>query len=449
MARSSTKLSSTATNILTALATTPPANTPYVTGMLALPESLFRIHYIDPDHGARSVDLLTAPQSDIDDLIAASEPSALRRMGKRVVDEAFRKSTRLCASSFATPFIPERTELMDIIRNFLLDDKDSTREFRAEPYELEIYEQGSFFKSHRRAQRDDDGVFGTLISTFPVGHTGGESVLHPYEGDEHVFDTGSKLSTRPPRIAYAAFWGDIHHEVLPVTSGYRVALRYDLSWSVKPEPSSLVPSSSTEQIMEWTTRLQSLLDDDTVLPESGLLCFGIRHSYPVPGPDELNIDTYKPYNLGLDPEIRISYKVDIYKERSRKAQNTVANATLGLANHLVSLDRMGGYKASWEVDREFNAVIEEQNTIAEEALHPSQVIWVTPVTEATCINQPWSTREHEVTYVCARLCIVARVQHYSERRKRLLKRKRVESGAGDGETVGRDGEQDAVKKRRA
>lgn len=63
----------------------------------------------------------------------------MRRQGKRVIDESFRKSSRLCASSFSIPIVPERTELRDIIRDLLLEGKDCTREIGLELYELEIY----------------------------------------------------------------------------------------------------------------------------------------------------------------------------------------------------------------------------------------------------------------------------------------------------------------------
>lgn len=297
--------------------------------------------------------------------------------------------------------------------------------------------KGSFCKSHRRAHHDD-GVFASLVLTFPTSHTGGALALYPHEADEHVFDTGVKLSARPACLGYAVFWGDVKHEVLPVTTGHRITLQYDLSWATKRVTPS--PSSFTEQMMEWTTMLQGLVDDDTVLPEGGLFCFGLRHSYNVPSIDALDIKSYRPYNmrrdlrgadrllfsalerLGLEPEVQISYELGAVR---RGPRNQADETTRGLANHLVDLsplcDGWNGIK--------FNDLILEDNTISKEDLNVSQVIWITPVTSSTQLKQPWSARDRNIRfwieYERANHCIVARIPHHSERRKKSIKRKRI------------------------
>ncbi|KZV68807.1 hypothetical protein PENSPDRAFT_735743 [Peniophora sp. CONT] len=441
--------SSSATTLLNSLSSAPITSSSHVTGMLAMPESAFAIHYKDRTDTARAINLYTADAADIDALAAASEPAAVRRQGKRVIDEKFRKSSRLCASSFSTPIVPERTELMDIIRTFLLDGKDCNREIDLELYELEIYEfgdsmawgartgEGSFCKSHRRAHHDD-GVFASLVLTFPTSHTGGALALHPHEDDEHIFDTGVKLSARPAYMCYAVFWGDVKHEVLPVTTGHRITLQYDLSWAAKRATPS--PSSFTEQRMEWTNMLQRLVDDDTVLPEGGLFCFGLRHSYDVPSIDALDIKSYRPYNmrrdlrgadrllfstlerLGLEPEVQISYELGT---DHRGPRNQADVATRGLANHLVDINPLS---RDWN-DIKFDDLIQEENTISQEDLDVSQVVWITPVTSATQLKQPWSARDRNIRfwieYERANYCLVARLSHYSERRKTSMKRKRA------------------------
>jgi hypothetical protein len=41
-------------------------------------------------------------------------------------------------------------------------------------------------------------------------------------------DFGADLDGKEPSIAYAVFFSDADHEVLPVTSGYRVTVTYNL-----------------------------------------------------------------------------------------------------------------------------------------------------------------------------------------------------------------------------
>ena len=71
----------------------------------------------------------------------------------------------------------------------------------------------------------------------PSAFTGGELVTR-HQGRQVVFDW-SVLSGS--QIQWAGFYSDVEHEVLPVTSGYRITLTYNLykegSLAVGPESS--------------------------------------------------------------------------------------------------------------------------------------------------------------------------------------------------------------------
>ncbi|KAK0741268.1 hypothetical protein B0T18DRAFT_432408 [Schizothecium vesticola] len=73
------------------------------------------------------------------------------------------------------------------------------------------------------------GVFGTLIVCLPSAHKGGDLVLR-HDGETKVFQT-SKTCVLPSQCqpTMACWYSDIHHEVLPVTSGYRWVLTYNLA----------------------------------------------------------------------------------------------------------------------------------------------------------------------------------------------------------------------------
>jgi hypothetical protein len=65
-----------------------------------------------------------------------------------------------------------------------------------------------------------------LVVCLPCAHTGGELAVR-HDGREVTFD----WSKDAKHIQWAAFYSDCEHEVLPVTSGYRVTLTYNLYYN--------------------------------------------------------------------------------------------------------------------------------------------------------------------------------------------------------------------------
>jgi len=109
-----------------------------------------------------------------------------------------------------------------------------TEPVTAEFYKLLIYDKGSFFVSHRDTEKVP-GMFATLVLALPSQSDGGELVVR--HGDREV-----RLDLRcdePGEIAFAAFYADCLHEVLPVTAGCRATLVFNLVRKGKgaaPEP---------------------------------------------------------------------------------------------------------------------------------------------------------------------------------------------------------------------
>jgi hypothetical protein len=93
----------------------------------------------------------------------------------------------------------------------------------AELYKLLVYDEGSFFVSHRDTEKSP-GMFATLVIVLPSVCSGGELVVR-HGGREVKLDMRAADSAE---IAFAAFYADCVHEVLPVTSGCRLALVYNL-----------------------------------------------------------------------------------------------------------------------------------------------------------------------------------------------------------------------------
>ncbi len=109
-----------------------------------------------------------------------------------------------------------------------------------------------------------------------------------HEGNEWTFDAAQILSATAhyelKRVAYIAFFSDVEHEVLPVTSGHRVTITYNLYWAPPPavafpeELSIMYPKHSNFAAVGEA--LAELLAYPTFLPEGGTLGFGLRHAYP-------------------------------------------------------------------------------------------------------------------------------------------------------------------------
>src|SRR5271154_415267 len=93
-------------------------------------------------------------------------------------------------------------------------------ELTADLHSLLIYETNQHFLAHQDSEKDDSMV-GTLVVTLPSSYTGGELMVG--HNEEWKAYRGSKTA-----LSLVAFYADSRHEVLKVTSGYRITLTYNL-----------------------------------------------------------------------------------------------------------------------------------------------------------------------------------------------------------------------------
>ncbi|KAK5662548.1 hypothetical protein OQA88_8460 [Cercophora sp. LCS_1] len=105
-----------------------------------------------------------------------------------------------------------------------------TGQVNAELYKMLIYEKGAMFKPHTDTEKIP-GMFGTLVICLPSAHQGGDLVLK-HGGVTKTF----KSSEMQPSTF--CWFSDVSHEVLPVTSGIRCVLTFNLaSPQAVPQPS--------------------------------------------------------------------------------------------------------------------------------------------------------------------------------------------------------------------
>lgn len=286
---------------------------------------------------------------------------------------------------------------------------------------------------------------GSLVIVFPTAHQGGELVLR-HESKAYTFDS-SKLLSHPDMsssVAFVAFFSDIDHEVLPVTSGHRVTITYNLYFAEsartivkQPRGLNLLQPAGGDmfQVMQ---ALQRLLNDPHILPEGGTLGFGLRHQYPLPktvsdqdpnpltqlerwlkGSDAALLDAC--WELHLRPVLRLVYYDDESYSSEFKDRHGV------LTDEVVVLDfdteRRLGYqlrKYTRGVSVVFDMVGEEdrerweeyESMTAELLVHevgePRMVSMVTKMTDWNPIKSPYVAygNEHTIGLLYAHVCLL-------------------------------------------
>lgn len=155
----------------------------------------------------------------------------------------------------------------------------------AELYKLLVYDQGSFFVSHRDTEKAP-GMFATLVIVLPSVYTGGELLVRHQDRQVRL----DLRCAEPSDVAFAAFYADCVHEVLPITSGCRLTLIYNLLRQGKgrlPEPPNYAPEQArlAELLRQWHGRKTSAHD----APATKLI-YPLEHAYT---PVELSFDALK------------------------------------------------------------------------------------------------------------------------------------------------------------
>lgn len=173
------------------------------------------------------------PSSQAKALIALASRAPYGRGEDTIVDTAVRNvwqispdSINLYGKSWPATFDRLLTQVQEGLGIPNID-------FLAEPYKLLVYEPGGFFLPHRDTEKAP-GMFGTLVLTLPSQYSGG-ALRIAHAGREVIVET--KVS-EPSEISFTAFYADCEHEALPVTSGHRVCLVYNL---IQEKPKSKKP----------------------------------------------------------------------------------------------------------------------------------------------------------------------------------------------------------------
>jgi len=187
----------------------------YAAGQCALHVPLIEVE------GAGPIALpLLPPQAA--QLIGVAERAPYGRGGETLVDTAVRNTWQIGADRVRITG-KHWTAMMDSVVERAAAGLGAGAGVVAELYKLLVYDEGNFFVTHRDTEKSA-GMFATLIVALPSLNTGGELEVR-HRGREARLDL---RSTDFSELAWAAFYADCVHEVLPVTSGCRLVLVYNL-----------------------------------------------------------------------------------------------------------------------------------------------------------------------------------------------------------------------------
>ena len=144
-------------------------------------------------------------------------------------------------------------------------------------YALNVYERGGHFVRHKDTPRTKDAL-GTLVVCLPVEFMGGRLVLRhdtvrSFDWESH---RGYGGLTPPYRIRWAAFYGDVDHEIEPVREGTRVTLTWTLRHATRNAPARRV-AATTDAELESAFAAAAL--DHRFMPKGGTLGVPCLHLY--------------------------------------------------------------------------------------------------------------------------------------------------------------------------
>jgi len=141
----------------------------------------------------------------------------------RTVRDAFQLKAERQEFSIAN-FDPESAGILKKIQRELVPHDPNP--ISAQLYAVNVYTGGGHFAPHKGTPRGSD-MFGTLVVCLPSQFRHGKLILS-HQGIVQKFDWGHAIDAqiKPNQLHWAAFFGDVDHQIERVWSGARVTLTY-------------------------------------------------------------------------------------------------------------------------------------------------------------------------------------------------------------------------------
>ncbi len=238
-----------------------------------------------PQLEVEGVGVIALPLLDVqaEQLIAAAERAPYGRGVETVHDEKVRRTWQIDASRVRIGGRHWQESLNAIVAEAAAG-LGVVEPVAADFYKLLVYGEGDFFVRHRDTEKRPR-MFATLVIVLPSIYTGGELVVR-HQGREATLDMRCE---DPSEAAFAAFYADCVHEVLPIASGRRLTLIYNLRRAVGgPLPEA--PDYRGEQDDLAQLLRQWAAGDGAADDPAEKLIYPLQHAYT---PAELSFDALK------------------------------------------------------------------------------------------------------------------------------------------------------------
>jgi hypothetical protein len=213
-------------------------------------------------------------------LTARCRPAPFGKGRKTLYDRSVRDALQLKAENGAFSvlhFDPAKAGILEQIRRELTP--QAAKAPIAELYNLNLYESGGHFAPHKDTPRGGD-MLGTLVVCLPSQFSNGAFVLK-HHGVFQTYDWGRAIreQAEPTRIHWAAFFGDVDHQIEQIWGGLRVTLTYLLRYApdARTEVAPAQISAPLAPLLQQIFR--DLLDDARFLAGGGTLAFPCSHLY--------------------------------------------------------------------------------------------------------------------------------------------------------------------------
>jgi len=218
-------------------------------------------------------------ESQVDPLVTRAKPAPFG-IGKITrFDRTVRDALQIKAEKGelgVEGFDPESSGILNEIQRSLVPNAPGA--ITAELYALNVYSRSGHFAPHKDTPRGSD-MFGTLVVCLPSQFYRGQLVLN-HRGVVKKFDWGRaiKTQTKPNQLHWAAFFGDVDHQIERMWSGARITLTYLLRFASGGSPPQ-VGASEQELAPRVQEAWQALLQDPSFLPNGGTLAYPCCHLY--------------------------------------------------------------------------------------------------------------------------------------------------------------------------
>jgi hypothetical protein len=211
-------------------------------------------------------------------LVKRCTPAPFGKGRQTRYDRSVRNALQLKAEGGAFSvlhFDPQAAGILEQIRRALVP-QDPTP-LTAELYSLNIYASDGHFVPHKDTPRGSD-MLGTLVVCLPSQFSNGALVVK-HQGVFQTFDWGEAIRQQAEltRLHWAAFFGDVDHQIERVWGGLRVTVTYLLRRGAGSAPlPGVIPEALPALVQD---KLHSLLADRRFLPRGGTVAFPCSHLY--------------------------------------------------------------------------------------------------------------------------------------------------------------------------